>query len=122
MKVNIKATNITLTPEIRDSVEKTCNAIAKIAGGDESMMLCDAEVGKSTKHHQTGPFFRAEINFSTGGKYVRAEAEREYLQTALDEARDELKRTIAKQKHKETSLLRRTGARIKNLLRFGRGS
>lgn len=120
MKTNIKATGVELTEDIRVHVEKVCSTLEKLVEGDPDALLCDVEVEKTTGHHAQGKIFRAEVNFRGAGEYLRAEAVSESLTAALDEVRDEIKRLLSHQKHKKQSLLRRTGARVKEFLRFGR--
>lgn len=122
MKTNIKATDIELTEDVREHVDKVCMTLEKLTGGGSDSLICDVEVGRTTGHHQQGRIFRAEINFRGSGEYLRAEAVSESLSAALDEVRDEIKRSLAHEKHKKQSLLRRTGARVKEFLRFGRSS
>ncbi len=122
MKTNIKATGLELTPDVRAHVERVCATLEKFSDISSDALMCDVEVAKTTDHHIQGNIFRAEVNFSGAGEFLRAEAVNDSLSSALDEVRDELKRSLSHHKHKKQSLLRRTGARIKDFLRFGRGS
>lgn len=119
MQTNIK-TEAPLTPEVRDHVDRVCSTLEKLAGADVGPLICSVELGKTTEHHQQGAIFRAEVNFSAGGEYFRAEAEAESILAALDEVRDEIKGALVRHKHKKQSIVRRTGARLKDLFRFGK--
>lgn len=103
-----------ITPDIREHVGKVCAALKKLADADSAALTCDVEVGRTTEHHQHGKVFRAEVNFTAAGDYVRAEVEAETLAAALDEVRDEIKRALTRRKHKKQSRMRRTGAKLKN--------
>jgi ribosomal subunit interface protein len=68
-------------------------------------------VGKTTRHHQQGDIFRAELQMHLPGASLRAETEKDNLYAAIDEAHDELGREIKKWKNKQTAK-QRHGARI----------
>jgi putative sigma-54 modulation protein len=120
MNLNIKTTNITLTPAIRDYFEKKLMSIDKLVDLERDNVLIQAELGKTTHHHNKGEIFRAEINLSVGGHYHRAVSEKEDLYAAIDDVKDELSREIKSGKQKRTSIVRRGGQKLKNLLRFGK--
>lgn len=114
MKINIKATHTEITPVVRERVDTICERLERLADiPDPDALECDIEVGKITEHHRTGNVFRAEINFTVAGKYFRAVAEGETEVAALNIAHDEIKRAFAHHKHKEQSLVRRIGAKLK---------
>jgi len=118
MTINIKATNTELTPAISTYVEEKVLGLDKfIFAKDPESVLANVEIGLSTKHHQSGKVFRAEINLHIGGKYLRAVSEQEDLYTAIDEMRDQVAREITSLKNKEKDLFRRGGAAIKDFLK-----
>jgi ribosomal subunit interface protein len=120
MQTNIKATDLTLTPELREHIDKVCQALEKFADARPDALICDVEVARTTEHHLQGRIFRAEVNVSADGAFFRAEAEAETINAALDEVRDEIKQALVHSKHKKQSITRRTGAKLKELLRFGK--
>lgn len=121
MKINIKATNTTLTPAISDYVNKRIDSLTKFIDSSDTGAMADVEVGVTTHHHQSGEIFRAEVNLYTKGKQFRAEHEDVDLYVAIDKVRDEVAEELRSSRKKETSLLRRGGAAIKNLLKgFGK--
>lgn len=120
MKINIKATNTFLTPAISDYVSKRIDSLEKFADKTDETLMADVEVGKTSQHHQRGDVFRAEINLRIRGKQLRAVAEEADLYAAIDKVRDEMAEELRSSRKKELSLVRRGGAAIKNLLRFGR--
>ncbi len=117
MKINIKATNMHLTPEISDYLEKKINMLDRLIDPADTSVSCNIEVGKTTNHHKTGDVFRTEINLTKDGKYFRAVAEEETLNASIDEAKDEIMRELKSHKSKRQTLIRRGGARIKDLIR-----
>ena len=78
---NIKATNIELTQEISDYLDKRLQSIEKLIDPNDTSAIFDVEVGKTTNHHQTGSIFRAEINLHIALKQFRATSEEETLLT-----------------------------------------
>ncbi len=115
MKTNIKATNISITPETTEYLEKKLAMIDNIA--NDSEMFCQIELGKISNHHATGEVFRAEINCNSKGRDFRAVSEKESLNSAIDSVKDELLREIKSDKSRRKTLLRRGGARIKNMIK-----
>lgn len=117
MRINIKATNLELTSAISDYLRKRVDALDKFVDKNDESAMADVEVGKSTKHHQSGDIFRAEINLHVSGKNLRAVAEKDNLYAAIDQAKDEMVREITSHKAKQRTLLRRGGAKIKDFIR-----
>lgn len=118
MTINIKATNTELTPAISSYVEEKVRGVEKfINAKDPSGVLANIEIGLSTKHHQSGKVFRAEINLHIDGKYLRAVSEQEDLYAAIDDMKDEIIREIKAYKDKKRDLVRKGGAIVKDLLR-----
>lgn len=117
MRLNIKGTNFTLTKDVEEYLGKKLDAISKFLPREENGALCQVELGKTTRHHQSGDIFRAEINLETGGRMFRAVAERNDLRAAIDAMRDAITKELGAYKAKRVSLLRRSGARVKQFLK-----
>ncbi|RJQ32281.1 ribosome-associated translation inhibitor RaiA [Candidatus Parcubacteria bacterium] len=113
MQINLKTTNIQITPQTRDYAERKVNSLEKfILGMDESVQAW-VELEKTTNHHQKGDIYRAEIQIRIPhyNRGARAEATHESLNEAIDDAHDEMKIELEKIKDKKISLARR-GARL----------
>jgi len=118
MIINIKATNTELTPAISTYVEEKVLGLDKfITVEDPESVLANVEIGLSTKHHQSGKVFRAEINLHIGGKYLRAVSEQEDLYAAIDDMRDQIVREITSFKNKKRDLFRKGGSAIKDFIK-----
>ena len=117
MRINEKGTNMQITPEIRDYLYKKIEHIQKFLDPGDESVLCDVELGKTTKHHKTGEVFRTEINLHIAGRNLRAVSEMDELFASIDLAKDEMVRELQSNKDKKVSLLRRGGAKIKNLIK-----
>ena len=101
MKIDIKATNIEITPSIRNAVEEKMNSLEKfISNLDPNVVKVFFEVSLETKHHKKGDIFYAEANVEVPGKIIRAEAREENLYTAINVVKDKLQRSL--KKYKET--------------------
>lgn len=112
MRVSLKGTNLTLLESTRDYVDrKIVRIVEKFLIKDEEPIVLDIEVGKTTRHHNTGPYFRAEANLSVGKKLLRAEALGENLNEAIDILEEELEREIKKFKERKRALMLK-GARL----------
>ncbi len=109
-KLNLKVTNCELTPSLRSYVTDRIDSLAKFIDKSDGSVLFDVEIGKETRHHRHGEFYRAEINLRLAGKELRAEAQSEDLYASIDKARDEIIAVINSHRGRKVSLLRR-GAR-----------
>lgn len=115
MKTNIKATNLSITPAIAEYIDKKIGMLEKFAAGEET--LVNVEVGRTTRHHKSGDVFKAEIRIEKGGQQYYAVAETEDLYAAIDEVKDEIVRELTSSRKKALRLIRKGGAKIKNLLK-----
>jgi len=116
MKINIKATNISLTSSISEYVEKRVRTLEKFYKKDEEIIV-NVEVGKTTHHHKSGDIFRAEIFIRSRGNEYYASAETEDLYASIDQVKDNIVRELTSKKKKTVRLFRKGGAKIKNILK-----
>jgi putative sigma-54 modulation protein len=105
MNISIKATNMDLTPSIKDYVDDKIGNLEKYAENGSAHV----ELGRD-KHHRNGAVFRAEVNLSLGGKLIRADHSSEDIYASIDLVVPKLKEQISKFKDKRKTLARR-GAR-----------
>ena len=116
MNISIKATNIELTPALKDYTEKRMKGIVKFTeGGDAAIAV---EIGKTTAHHKGGDVFEASVNVVTPlGKQYHAASQKADLYEAIDDIRSEVVREITSARGKRDSLFRRGARRVKDMLR-----
>ena len=113
MKIIIKTKNTVLTQAIEDFIKEKINPLEKFikvlhngkyispsSGKEKPVLVAWVEIGKETRHHKKGPFFRAECQIKLPGKSVRAESFSKDLRTAITEVKDELQRELKKEKGK----------------------
>lgn len=105
-------------PSIRTYLEQKINSLDKFLPSDESI-FADVELAKTTKHHQKGDVFKAEINLKIPGRLIRAVAEEWDLRIAIDKAKDDLQREIKINKEKSISLYKKGARVVKKFLRGG---
>jgi putative sigma-54 modulation protein len=116
MNIKIRAKNFEITPAIDEYVNRKISTLEKFLDVKDNI-LCEVEIGRTTRHHNSGDIFRAEVNIvEPGNKQIFAVAEEADLYTAIDIVRDEAEREIVSKKTKRTTLFRKGGAAIKRLL------
>ena len=103
MNVSIKATNTTLTPAIRESVEDKLQVLEKFLKEEDKIHVELAE----DKHHQKGMFSRVEVHVTPHGFYADSMGNDFY--EALDLVIPKIKNQFAKNKDKDVSLRKRIG-------------
>ena len=114
----LKATgSVMLTDEIRTFIDTKLSKLGKLLNTNDGALRADVEVG-TTGGARTGEMFRAEINLSWSGGVVRAEATRETLHAAIDEAVEEVRGEVRKKSTKHRDLVRRGAARVKDFFRY----
>lgn len=116
MNIRIKTTNITLNESLSEYVNRCLAKLTKVVGGDPTI-LCDVELARTTQHHQKGDIFRADIHIVGHGIDEYAAAEHEDIHTAVSDVRDEMIRKLHSGKAKRISYVRRSGARMKAMVK-----
>ncbi len=115
MKVNIIAQGMELTSAISEYIDKKLSHLDKLIGNDESAMAT-VEVGKTTQHHNTGPFYKAEIRVRIAGKNFMHVAEAEDLYAAIDAMKDAIGEEVTSHMDRKKVLARDGGREIKKLM------
>ena len=95
MKITIKATNAKLTPEAHEIINKKIAGLMKYYN---QIMEADVEVGITSRHHQKGNIYRAEVNLQVPKKILRAEAETENVTKSINKVIDILKEELVRYK------------------------
>lgn len=117
--VNVKTTDVDLTPEIEAYLDQKLSDIEKLLVYEsDDEVTCDIELAHV--RDQRTDAWRAEMNLAVRGEMYRAEARGESVQAALDEVKDEMMKRVRRSKRKRFHLLRRGGAKLKEFIRFGR--
>jgi len=115
--VKIKVTGaILLTDELRTFIDEKLYKLFKLIPESDTTALAEVEI-ESTANSRVGDSYRAEITFTYAGGMARAEARRETLHTAIDEAVGEARRELRRAKNKRHDLARRGAAQVKEFFR-----
>lgn len=118
MKIKITSKNFNITPAIDEYVSKKISSLDKFLN-TKNEVLCEVEIGRTTKHHNTGEIFKAEINIvQPGNRQIYAVAEEMDLYTAIDVVRDEAEREIVSRKNKYKTLWKKGASRVKDLIKM----
>lgn len=109
MRIDIKATNLDLTPAIREYIEDKIGSISRFLKRFEveSEIEVFVEIARTSKHHKTGNVFCAEASFSIAKKLLRAEDIDWDIRVAIDKVRDKLQQEIRKYKEKKITNYKR---------------
>ena len=85
MEINIKTTNLNLTPALNQYIEEKIGSLSKFLKNYEidSEIQARVEVARSTRHHHGGNVFMAE---------------KEDIRLAINKVRDEMRQEIKKYK------------------------
>lgn len=117
MNINIKATNIDLTLEIKEYVNAKINSLSKFLDHDQNFNVF-VEIGKESNHHQNGPdVFMAEVRFVFEGKEFYIKDNAGELFSAIDLVRDEALREIKDKKGKSQTLFVRGARKLKKRIK-----
>lgn len=102
MKINVKTTNLELTPSLNVYIEEKLGVLSKFLKKFEEEGIAEIwlEVARTTRHHHKGEVFMAEGDLRLPGKILRAVEYASDIRTAIDMLRDTLRLEIEKYKTK----------------------
>jgi len=117
MKINIKIKGeIKLTDDLNKHINEKLKQVSKyLKRYDLNNLFVDVELGEGEK--EKGKRFRADITTSVSNLRLHAVGWGENLFAAIDDSKNELTRRIRREKRKGLNLIKRTGKKIKSLLR-----
>ncbi len=97
---SIFGTNLDLTDAIEQYVTERVSGLEKLTSDFSSVAELKVELGKTSQHHQSGPYYFAEFHLEAPGTNINVHTEGEDLYAVIDEARDDLKRQLVDRKEK----------------------
>jgi ribosomal subunit interface protein len=131
MKIVIKTKNLKLNQALEEFIEEKINSLEKFSkifysekyfngffGKGKPRVEAWVEVGKTTLHHQKGPWFYAECQMHFPKKSLRSVAQREDLKLAICEVKDELQRELKQYKEKLAAQTKRRARVLKKELKL----
>ncbi|MDO8486325.1 MAG: HPF/RaiA family ribosome-associated protein [Candidatus Staskawiczbacteria bacterium] len=127
MKIIIKTKNLKLTAILQEFIEEKIGGLKRFVkilqkendfkkGKDSGEFF--VEVKRETKHHRKGDIFRAEARVHLPGKTLVAISEKDDLERAIVDVKDELQQEIKKYKLKKTEVVIRKQRKAKKELEF----
>lgn len=117
MDIRIKATDYEIPTEVAAYLDQKIADIRKLVADPAARF--EVELGRSAGHPQRGSIWKAEFVLLQHGERLRAIAEEETINAAIDVAKDEMLQQLRKTKGKSMAITKRLGAKFKNLIRWG---
>lgn len=121
MDIRIKTTDYELTEDTRSYLDGRLTSLEKFLGGDTSLVRCEVELGRDAGRPRHGAnMWFAEIRIMQPGTtpiYARNNAAS--VNAAIDDVKEEVERQLRQEKKLHVRVMRKTGAAIKNWMRFG---
>ena len=108
MRIEIKSTELILTPSLKEYIEKKFQPLSRFLkryerAGEHVLFV---EIARTTKHHKKGPVFYGEVTLSIEKKVFRAEVQSNDVRVVVDQLKDILREEIVQYKEK-TSVQKR---------------
>ena len=100
MKITIKATNLSLTPEIQKAIEEKIATLDKFISCTDALVEAFVEIAVDNRHHKKGKIYYAEANVKIQGEIIRSEVKEDNIFKAINVVKDELQRLLKKHKAK----------------------
>ena len=121
METRIKTTDYQMTPDVSAYLDERMVYIEKMLGGDAPLARCEVELGRAAGNQQHGAhMWRAEINVMyPGGSQIRATNNADNMNTAIEDAKEEIVRQLRTNKQVHRRVLRKGGAMLKRMMRMG---
>lgn len=115
--ITINAFDMELTEAIDSYIREKMNALDKYIDPKDESVSCSVRVSKTTQHHKSGDFYKAEVSIHTSTKDFGATEEKDDLYASIDEMKDRVARKMADYKDKKENIFRRSSLKLKNILR-----
>jgi len=121
MDIRIKTTDYELTSETREYLDDRIASLEKFLRDNAGAARCEIELGRDGggQRHGANMWF-AEIRImQPGSTPVYARNNASSVNAAIDDVKEEVERQLRSEKKFHTRIMRKTGAAIKNWMRFG---
>ena len=119
MNITIKATKYRLTPETEAILEEKLAAPLRLLGEKGDTALLEIEIEEAPPEGRSSEPCRLVARLTVDGNVFHAEAVKPSPESAADRVRSELEAEIRRSRGRTRRLLRRGGAALKRMLRFG---
>ena len=101
MKVNIKATNFDLTPELKKAIEEKIATLDKFIPHINTPVEAFIELAIESLHHKKGKIYYAEANIKLPREIIRSEAREANIYKAINTMKDKLQNLFKKYKKRQ---------------------
>ena len=119
MNITIKATKYSLTPETEAIIEEKLSAPLRLLGEEGDRALLEIEVENAPPEGRSSSPCRLVARLSINDNVFHAEAVKPNPESAADKVRSELEAEIRHSRGRTRRLMKRGGAALKRMLRFG---
>lgn len=123
MDIRIKTTDYQMVSEVSDYIDERMKVIERHLGAEADAARVEIDIGRATgkARHSDYQWF-AEIDVRTpGGVHAHASNNEDTINAAIDRAKEEVMAQLRKSSSTHRRIIRKTGAAVKNLLKFGSG-
>ena len=117
MKISYKTKDMEMTSAIEEYADKRLSALDRFVSPQDESVSCVVELGKTTRHHKSGDFFRAEVNLHIAGRDLYAVSEKDDLYAAIDEVKDEIVQQVTSYRDRSETMFRRGALQVKNMMK-----
>lgn len=121
MDIRIKATDYEMTPETEAYLGERLHALEKFLSDKQDVARCEVELGRDAGRPRHGKnLYFAEIRIVMPGEdAVYARNNSESVNGAIDDVKEEVERQLRKNKRAHMYYIRKSGAMLKRLMRWG---
>jgi ribosomal subunit interface protein len=119
MNIRIKATDYEMPKKVADYLDERLASLEKLLGEKAEMTRCEIELGRATGRHKHSEYqWFVEIQIKRPGEKVLVARNHEAsINAAIDNARNEMRAQLSKNKTLKESKGRKDAAKAKRLLR-----
>lgn len=107
MRIDIKATKLELSPEVKNYIQKKIDMLERYLGKIQ-VLNCHVEIGLAVGGQKSGQIYRAEVNLDLPGKLLRVERTATDIFKAIDKTKEHLVDQVKKYKEKKIERKRKT--------------
>ena len=115
MQLQLKSTNFTVTEQVKSYVQEKIDPLEELLRARKVNFSGWIELARTSKHHQSGEIYRAEIQLRIPGESLRAEGKSENIFAAIQEAKERAEREIKQHKQKIIAKDRKARRRLKDI-------
>ncbi len=117
MNINIKATSLELTPEVKEYILKRINGLEKFfKGSDKNSTNVLFEIAKRGGQ-KSGDIFHADCLIESLGEKFYASSDKEDIFQTIDEIKDTLFREISRNKNKKWDVFYKGARKVKEIMK-----